>query len=319
MSYAYVVGTYDTKGDELRYVKQILASAGLAARLIDVSTKASEQSRNVDVDVSARTIATYHPEGANAIYGVTDRGEAVAAMAIAFQMYVRQHKDEVSGLIGIGGSGNTALVAPGMRELPIGTPKFMVSTVASGNIAPYVGSNDIAMIYSVVDVAGLNSISRKVLGNAANALAGTLRFPLPDAGERELPAVGLTMFGVTTPCVDHIVDHAAVEPHTPQHLPRLGDGQRPSPQLAHERLFCRDSDLVERRRLSAVDAVSRLVAERTETRSGTCRARRCGRAAPDSSCGVPIAGCACVALVDTGNPRGRRVPGRTPYGRIAGT
>jgi len=206
MPYAYVVGTYDTKGEELRYVKQILTSAGLVARLIDVSTKASAQSRDADVDVSARTIATYHPEGENAVYGVTDRGEAVAAMAIAFQRYVRQHKDEIAGLIGIGGSGNTALVAPGMRELPIGTPKFMVSTVASGNVAPYVGPNDIAMIYSVVDVAGLNSISRKVLGNAANALAGTLRFPLPDAGERELPAVGLTMFGVTTSCVEHIVE-----------------------------------------------------------------------------------------------------------------
>jgi uncharacterized protein (UPF0261 family) len=109
-------------------------------------------------------------------------------------------------MIGLGGSGNTALVTPGMRRLDIGVPKIMVSTVASGNVAPYVGPSDIAMMYSVVDVAGINSISRVVLGNAARFLAGALQLSLPPRAAQELPNIGLTMFGVTTTCVNHLVE-----------------------------------------------------------------------------------------------------------------
>ena len=110
--------------------------------------------------------------------------------------------DDIGGVIGAGGSGNTALVAQGMRSLPIGVPRVLVSTVASGDVAPYVGPNDITMMYSVVDVAGLNRISRVVLANAAHALAGMMKGATP-AGE-DKPAIGLTMFGVTTPCVDQV-------------------------------------------------------------------------------------------------------------------
>jgi uncharacterized protein (UPF0261 family) len=105
----------------------------------------------------------------------------------------------LAGVIGRGGSGGTALISPAFRALPIGLPKMMVSTVASGNTAPYVGCCDITMMYSVVDVAGLNSVSRQVLGNAANALAGMVS-KRPTAGDNRA-ALGLTMFGVTTPCV----------------------------------------------------------------------------------------------------------------------
>ena len=104
-----------------------------------------------------------------------------------------------AGVIGIGGSGGTALITPAMRALPIGLPKVMVSTMASGNMAPYVGSSDITIMYSVVDVAGLNSVSRRVLGNAAAAIAGMVRVPAPVVAGK--PTVGMTMFGVTTPCV----------------------------------------------------------------------------------------------------------------------
>ena len=102
-------------------------------------------------------------------------------------------------MIGIGGSGGTALITPAMRALPIGLPKLMVSTVASGNTAPYVGCSDITLMYSVVDVAGLNSVSRRILSNAAGAMAGMVGQPAEVESGR--PAVGLTMFGVTTPCV----------------------------------------------------------------------------------------------------------------------
>jgi len=125
-------------------------------------------------------------------------------MARALERFIAG-RDDVGGMIGLGGSGGTALITPAMRRLPVGVPKVMVSTVASGNVAPYVGPSDIAMVYSVTDVAGLNQISRKVLGNAAHAMAGMLTNAIPSAdGGR--PAIGLTMFGVTTPCVNQVVD-----------------------------------------------------------------------------------------------------------------
>jgi uncharacterized protein (UPF0261 family) len=131
----------------------------------------------------------------------------VAAMAVALTAYVGSRSD-VAGIIGIGGSGGTALITPAMQALPVGVPKVMVSTVASGNVAPYVGAADIAMMYSITDVAGLNRISRVVLGNAANAIAGMAATPVP-ASEDDLPAAGLTMFGVTTPLVTQLVEALA--------------------------------------------------------------------------------------------------------------
>jgi uncharacterized protein (UPF0261 family) len=131
----------------------------------------------------------------------TDRGLAIAAMSQALVGYLlAEHgAQRVAGVIGIGGSGNTALITPAMRALPVGIPKLMVSTVASGNTAPYVGCSDITLMPSVVDIAGLNSVSRRILANAAAAMAGMVRQRLLETGDR--PAIGLTMFGVTTPCV----------------------------------------------------------------------------------------------------------------------
>jgi uncharacterized protein (UPF0261 family) len=117
----------------------------------------------------------------------------------------REHSaGTVAGVLGIGGSGGTALIAPALRALPVGLPKVLVSTVASGNTAPYVGCSDITMMYSVVDVAGLNRVSRQVLGNAAHAMAGMVLHAASAVTEKQRPAVGMTMFGVTTPCVDAV-------------------------------------------------------------------------------------------------------------------
>jgi uncharacterized protein (UPF0261 family) len=124
-------------------------------------------------------------------------------MATAFERYVVSRPD-VAGLIGLGGSGGTALITPAMRALPIGVPKLMVSTVASGNVAPYVGPSDIAMMYWVTNLAGLNRISRVILANAAYAIAGMARGPAQVQQDGK-PAIGLTMFGVTTPCMNRIV------------------------------------------------------------------------------------------------------------------
>lgn len=201
---AYVCGTFDTKAAELHYLATLLRSAGLPVRTVDLGT----QHPGGDVDVPAAAVAACHPEGAGAVLGGVDRGKAVAAMALAFEHYVPTLQD-VGGMIAAGGSGNTALVAPGMRSLAVGVPKVLVSTVASGNVAPYVGPADIAMIYSVTDVQGLNRISRRVLGNAAHALAGMMQRPIPAAAADDRPALGLTMFGVTTPCVQAVT--AALE------------------------------------------------------------------------------------------------------------
>ena len=202
---AYVVGTHDTKGRELAYVAELLRAAGVAVTTVDVSTRGSDGPPvpgAAPPDVPAGEVAAAHPDGADAVF-TGDRGSAVSAMAVALERFLLTRAD-VDGVLGLGGSGGTALVAPALRALPVGVAKIVVSTVASGDVAPYVGASDIAMLHSVTDVAGLNRISRRVLGNAAHALAGMVTHPVPPADDR--PAVGLTMFGVTTPCVTAVTE-----------------------------------------------------------------------------------------------------------------
>ncbi|RZM92777.1 ABC transporter permease [Bradyrhizobium genosp. SA-3] len=198
-----VVGTLDTKGQELRFMRDIIAESGLRTRLVDVSTSGKHSS----CDVSAQEIALNHSRGGAAVFG-PDRGAAVTAMADAFANWLRR-QGNVAGVISAGGSGAASLVAPGLRALPVGVPKLIISSVASGDVGPYVGAADITMMYSVTDVQGLNSISRAVLANGANALAGMVKARLDAraATAREaggLPSVGITMFGVTTPAVQRI-------------------------------------------------------------------------------------------------------------------
>jgi uncharacterized protein (UPF0261 family)/ABC-type branched-subunit amino acid transport system ATPase component len=199
-----VVGTLDTKGTELRFIRDIVAASGLRTRLIDVSTTGKPSS----CDVSALEVALHHPRGGTAVFGA-DRGAAVTAMAEAFANWLRR-QGNVAGIISAGGSGGASLVSPGMRALPVGVPKLIVSSVASGDVGRYVGPSDIAMMYSVTDVQGLNSISRTVLANGANALVGMVKARLDQRTLKDrhagadLPAVGITMFGVTTPAVQRI-------------------------------------------------------------------------------------------------------------------
>jgi uncharacterized protein (UPF0261 family) len=204
---AWVAATLDTKIDEANYVCGLLEADGLRVTLADLSTKEhgsilpvrSSPSR---ILISAAEIASNHPRGVDGVF-CGDRGTAVAAMTEAFERFVKS-QNNVGGLLGVGGSGGTAMITRAMRALPIGVPKVMVSTMASGNVAGYVGSSDITMIYSVTDVAGLNRISRRVLANAAHALAGMMLHTFPQQ-HHERPALGLTMFGVTTPCVQEMV------------------------------------------------------------------------------------------------------------------
>ena len=204
MTKAYVCGTLDSKEAELRYIRDCLAAAGIGTCLVDLGTSGEP----VASDVPAAEVAAHHPRGTTAVF-TGDRGTAVTAMAEAFRQFIATRAD-LGGIIGAGGSGNTALVAPAMRALPVGVPKVLVSTVASGNVAPYVGPADIMMLHAVADVQGLNAITRRVLGNAAHALAGMMQHAIPVPESPAKPAVGLTMFGVTTPCVQAV--SRALEP-----------------------------------------------------------------------------------------------------------
>jgi uncharacterized protein (UPF0261 family) len=204
MKRIYVVGTADTKGEELAYLADAIAATGAAVTRVDIGTRGAL----VPVDVLAREVAAHHPEGSFAVLGTNDRGTAVAGMGAAFARFVASRGD-IAGMIGIGGGGGTSIVTAGMRALPLGLPKIVVSTLASGDTAPYVDVSDIIMMPSVTDMAGLNRISRVVLHNAAQAIAGMAARPAPAAEGR--PALGLTMFGVTTPCVTSIVDRLKVD------------------------------------------------------------------------------------------------------------
>jgi uncharacterized protein (UPF0261 family)/ABC-type branched-subunit amino acid transport system ATPase component len=197
---AYVAGTFDTKARELLYLKTCLRDRGLRVVTVDLSTSG----RPSPADVGPKEVAHYHPQGANAVF-TNDRGSAVAAMAEAFARFLPTRRD-IGGVISAGGSGGTALATPAMQRLPVGIPKVMVSTVASGDVKRYVGPTDICMMYSVTDIQGINRISERVLANAANALAGMIaQEPKSDGRPGDKPAIGLTMFGVTTPCVQSVV------------------------------------------------------------------------------------------------------------------
>ena len=201
-----VAGTLDTKSEELRFIRDQLTLAGVRTRIIDLSTSGKHSA----ADVSPNEIALNHQRGAAGVFS-SDRGASVAAMAEAFEAWITRQSG-IAGIISAGGSGATALVTPAMRRLPVGVPKIMISTVASGEVGKYVGPSDIMMMYSVTDVQGLNAISRQVLGNGAQAMAGMVKARLAATREArgnratqiERPAIGLTMFGVTTPCVQQL-------------------------------------------------------------------------------------------------------------------
>jgi uncharacterized protein (UPF0261 family) len=195
MRQIYVVGTADTKGAELRFLAQTIRGIGGVPVIVDVGLGDA----TITPDIPAAEVASY---GVSGLLHLRDRGAAVSAMADAFARFMAK-RDDVRGVIGIGGSGGTAIVTAGMRALPIGVPKLMVSTLASGDTAPYVGVSDIVMMPSITDLAGLNRISRVILAQAAAAITAMAATPLPAPSPK--PSIGLTMFGVTTPAVTKIM------------------------------------------------------------------------------------------------------------------
>lgn len=201
MRKVYIIGTCDTKYPELAYAKALVEAAGVPAVLVDVGSFAHDY----PVDVSHTEVAAFHPTTPDFLSKNADRGQCVMAMGEALEAFLLTRKD-LAGVLGMGGSGNTSLVTKGMRALAVGVPKLMVSTVASGDVAPYVGPADLCMMASVADVSGLNPVTRAVISNAAHAVAGMVSFIIPPSLQpvAQKPLLGMTMFGVTTTCVQQV-------------------------------------------------------------------------------------------------------------------
>ena len=193
-----IAGTFDTKGKGYLYVKELIESLGLSTLTIHTGVFES----TFEPDVSNEEVAQAVGWNINDIVSKKDRALATEVLSKGMEKLVPKlyEQGKFDGIISFGGSGGTSLVTPAMRALPIGVPKLMVSTVASGNTSQYVGTSDIVMMPSIVDVAGLNSISTKIFTNAVFAIVGMVKFENKKVLDKK-PLVAATMFGVTTPCV----------------------------------------------------------------------------------------------------------------------
>ena len=194
-----VVATLDTKGREVAFARDVLRARGVEVHLVDAGVLGEP---GIDPDTPASEVAAAADTTLEALREAGDRGAAVEAMGEGAAAVCRRlHETGVlDGVLGMGGSGNTSIATAAMRALPYGVPKLMVSTMASGDVEPYVGARDVMLLYSVADVEGINQLSRLVLSNAALAMAGMVGGERPDVDDGRT-TVGITMFGVTTPCV----------------------------------------------------------------------------------------------------------------------
>ena len=194
-----IVGTMDTKGLEFSFIKAQIESAGVSTCVINTGILGEPQ---LTPDVSADEVAQAGSSSLQALRDEGDRGNSVAVMAEgAAALVAEKHAaGEIDGIISLGGSAGTTIGTTAMQAVPVGVPKIMVSTLASGDTSPYVQSKDISMMYSVVDIAGINRLSRQILANAAGAIVGMVNAEVP-AATADKPLIAATMFGVTTPCV----------------------------------------------------------------------------------------------------------------------
>ncbi len=201
MATVVLLGTLDTKEVEYAFVRDRLVEAGCDVIIINAGVLGDPA---YPIQFGRRDVAEAAGEDLGLLVDEADRGSAVKAMAEGAAAIVRQlHAEgQVQGLLGLGGSGGSSIISEAMRRLPVGVPKLLVSTMGAGNVAPYVGTTDIAVMYSVVDIAGINRITARVFTNAAYAIAGMARATNAPGEGSTRPLVGATMYGATTPCVD---------------------------------------------------------------------------------------------------------------------
>ncbi len=239
----YLLATLDTKGAEAAFVRDRLTAAGVPVRLVDVGCLGMP---SVVADISRERVFTAAGLSLADFAAGGDRGRSVTALCDGAAKLIAEHyaQGQVSGVIALGGSAGTAIGTAAMRALPLGVPKLMISTLASGQVRQYVGDKDIMMINTVVDLAGLNRISRAVLSNAAAAMAGMIqRGHAADASADDRPLVAATMFGVTTPCVERarqMIENAGYEVLV---FHATGNGGRAMESLVREGLFAGVLDL----------------------------------------------------------------------------
>lgn len=200
-----ILGTLDTKGQEFKYIKELIEGTGVETITLNAGVKGKPY---FEPDISSEQVADAGGVPLAELLAKDDRGLAIDVMMRgAVKMVSQLHQSgEVAGIISLGGTAGTTIGTAAMQALPVGVPKVMVSTVASGDTRPYVGVKDVTMMYSVVDISGINSLSRQILANAAFAVAGMANGVIPPAQE-EKPLIGATMFGVTTPCVTMARDY----------------------------------------------------------------------------------------------------------------
>jgi uncharacterized protein (UPF0261 family) len=197
-----LIGTLDTKGVEIRFVRDLLHEAGVAVLVIDAGVL---QLPLFTPDIPREQVYSVAGTSLAAMLNAGDRGQAIEAAARGVSQIVRElhGQDQVEGVLALGGSAGTTIGTAAMRALPFGVPKLMVSTLASGQVKQYVGVRDILMMHSVVDISGINCISRTVLANAARAMIGMVSQRVQvEVAATDKPFITATMFGVTTPCVE---------------------------------------------------------------------------------------------------------------------
>jgi uncharacterized protein (UPF0261 family) len=196
-----MLGTFDSKGEEFAFLRERIQACG--CEVISVNAGVDGSTSLFPVDVEADVIADAAGESLSSLRQKRDRGHAMSSMSAGAAVLVRKMYDDgkFDGIIGMGGSGGTGIVTSAMRTLPVGVPKFCVSTLAAGNIGPFVGTRDIVMMPSIADISGINRISRTIISRAAGAICGMVNSTIPEATS-ERPIIAASMFGNTTTCVD---------------------------------------------------------------------------------------------------------------------
>ncbi len=239
MATVVLIGTMDTKGEEYAWVSDRVLAHGADTVTVDVGS--FSEARASGADVAAEEVARAGGGDLAALRDAGDRGAAMEVMAagaaaVVLRLYAEGRLD---GVLGLGGSGGSSVVSRAMRALPVGVPKLLVSTMASGDVSPYVGEVDVTMMHAVVDVAGVNSVSGQIFGNAAAAIAAMAaeheaRGSAPGSEGERRPAVGLSMFGLTTPAVDEAREELVRLGYEPLVFHATGAGGRAMEKLVRD-------------------------------------------------------------------------------------
>ncbi len=227
-----IVGTLDTKSEEIGFARDVIEAQGVNVHIVDTGVLDEPE---FDPETTAAEVAKAGGERLESLREEGDGGEAMDVMGRGAAAVSRQLHDEgvLKGVLGLGGSGNTSVSTTAMRALPVGVPKLMVSTVASGDVEPYVGATDISMMHSVADIEGLNQLSRRIITNGALAMVGMVANDA-DIEAEEKPTIGITMFGVTTPCAQKAREYLEAHGYETIVFHATGTGGRAMEELVRQ-------------------------------------------------------------------------------------